>query len=84
VKRSRCELPENAIVAFASDLIAIASENPPGAAYDDCLARVGAELEALAIDYELVETGEDQLRRQAILAAVGETGPLLYLHGHMT
>ena len=82
VPRSLPDPREKAIVAFASDLIAIASENPPGAAYDDCLARIGAELEALAIDYELVETGEDQVRRQAILAAVGGTGPLLYLHGH--
>jgi succinyl-diaminopimelate desuccinylase len=82
VARSLPEPPEKAIVAFASELIGIASENPPGAAYDDCVARICAELEALAIGYEVVETGDEQLRRQAILAAVGETGPLLYLHGH--
>jgi len=29
-----------------------------------------------AIDHELVETGEEQPRRQAILAAVGGTGPV--------
>jgi succinyl-diaminopimelate desuccinylase len=82
VAHSRSEPPEEAIVAFATDLIAIASENPPGAAYEDCLARIAAELEALAIDYELVETGDEQLPREAILAEIGETGPLLYLHGH--
>jgi succinyl-diaminopimelate desuccinylase len=73
---------ESALVAFVGDLIAIASENPPGLAYDDCLGRIGAELEALGIDHELVETGDEELRRHAIVAAIGETGPLLYLHGH--
>lgn len=80
--RSLHEPSESAIVGFARDLIAIATENPPGAAYDDCVARIGAELDALGIEYELVDTGDERLRRQAILAAVGETGPLLYLHGH--
>ena len=70
------------LVDFARDLVAIPTENPPGAAYDECVQRICAELDSLAIDYELVETGDDETRRQAILATVGETGPLLYLHGH--
>ena len=70
------------IVTFARDLVAIPTENPPGAAYDECVARICAELESLAIDHELVETGDDETRRQVILASVGESGPLLYLHGH--
>jgi succinyl-diaminopimelate desuccinylase len=70
------------MVGFASDLVAIPSENPPGAAYDDCVERIGAELESLSIDYELVDTGDDGTRRRAILATVGDRGPLLYLHGH--
>ena len=36
----------------------------------------------MAIDYEVVETGDEETRRQAILATVGDRGPLLYLHGH--
>jgi succinyl-diaminopimelate desuccinylase len=32
----------NAIVGFARDLIAIPTENPPGSAYGDCVARIGA------------------------------------------
>jgi succinyl-diaminopimelate desuccinylase len=75
-------ISEDAIVGFASDLIAIPSENPPGAAYDDCAERICAELEALAIDYEVVETGEPDAARRAVLAMVGHGGPLLYLHGH--
>jgi succinyl-diaminopimelate desuccinylase len=76
------ERPEQ-IVAFARDLVAIPTENPPGgAAHDECVQRICAELDSLAIGYEVVETGDEEARRQAILATVGESGPLLYLHGH--
>jgi len=70
------------LVDFARDLVAIPTANPPGAAYHECVERICAELDSLAIDYELVETGDDETRRQVILATVGESGPLLYLHGH--
>ena len=76
------ELPEREIVAFARDLVAIPTENPPGAAYAECLQRICAELDVLAIDYEVVETGDANAPRRSILAEVGEAGPLLYLHGH--
>ena len=69
-------------MAFARDLVAIPTENPPGAAYGDCVRRICSELDALAIGYELVETGNHGTRRQAILATVGDRSRLLYLHGH--
>src|SRR5262245_20487963 len=75
-------ISEDALVSFASDLIAIPSENPPARAYGECVARIGAELDALSIAYRVVETGEPDAPRQSILATVGEDGPLLYLHGH--
>jgi succinyl-diaminopimelate desuccinylase len=70
------------LVDFARDLVAIPTENPPGAAYDECVQRICAELDSLAIEYDVIETGDEETRRQAILATVGESGPLLYLHGH--
>jgi succinyl-diaminopimelate desuccinylase len=76
------ELREDAIVAFASDLIAIPTENPPGAAYAECVQRICAELDALAIGHQVLETGDAETGRHAILAEVGDHGPLLYLHGH--
>jgi succinyl-diaminopimelate desuccinylase len=82
VAASPARLRANEIVDFARDLVAIPTENPPGAAYDECVERIGAELDAVAIDYEVVETGDDETGRQAILATVGDRGPLLYLHGH--
>ncbi|MFL5836613.1 MAG: M20/M25/M40 family metallo-hydrolase [Solirubrobacteraceae bacterium] len=70
------------VVAFARDLVAIPTENPPGAAYEECVERICAELDSLAIAYELIETGDGESGRRAILATVGDRGPLLYLHGH--
>jgi succinyl-diaminopimelate desuccinylase len=82
VTPSVAEVREDAIVGFARELIAIPTENPPGAAYDECVQRICTELDALAIAYEVVETGDDETSRHAILAEVGDRGPLLYLHGH--
>jgi succinyl-diaminopimelate desuccinylase len=73
---------DDAILAFARDLIAIPTENPPGAAYDECVVRIVAELESLSLRYEIVETGDDRTRRQAIVAEAGDSDALLYLHGH--
>lgn len=70
------------LVDFARDLVAIPTENPPGVAYDECVQRICSELDSLRIAHEVVETGDKETRRQAILATVGESGPLLYLHGH--
>jgi succinyl-diaminopimelate desuccinylase len=72
----------DAIVAFARELIAIPTENPPGVAYDECVERIRAELDALRIDHEVLDTGDGETSRHAILAELGDRGPLLYLHGH--
>jgi succinyl-diaminopimelate desuccinylase len=72
----------DALLAFARDLVAIPSENPPGRAYDACVERIRGELEALGLAHEVVETGDPETPRRAILAAAGDAGPLLYLHGH--
>jgi succinyl-diaminopimelate desuccinylase len=73
---------EGAITEFARDLVAIPTENPPGAAYEECVGRICRELDGLAIGHEVVETGDGGTARQAIVAEVGDRGPLLYLHGH--
>jgi succinyl-diaminopimelate desuccinylase len=82
VKTRSSQLREDAIVAFARELIAIPTANPPGAAYDECVERISSELDALAIDHQVLETGDDETSRRTILAEIGDRGPLLYLHGH--
>jgi acetylornithine deacetylase/succinyl-diaminopimelate desuccinylase-like protein len=66
---------EKDILAFAGDLIAIPSENPPGARYAECVARIRTELERLGLPCRVV--GEDNL-----LAFHGEGRRTLYFHGH--
>lgn len=68
--------------AFARDLVAIPTENPPATDYAVCVERICRELETLGLEYELVETGTSAAPRQSVLAVGGERPPRLYLHGH--
>jgi succinyl-diaminopimelate desuccinylase len=79
---SAAEIPRESLVAFARDLVAIPTENPPGRAYDACVARIGAELDLLGLSWEAVQTGDAATPRTSILATAGEAQSLLYLHGH--
>ncbi|HUJ56744.1 MAG TPA: ArgE/DapE family deacylase [Gaiellaceae bacterium] len=76
------DLQSDAIIAFARDLVAIPTENPPGAGYEQCVARIAEELEHLRISYEIVETGDEHTARQTIVSHPAGEGSLLYLHGH--
>jgi acetylornithine deacetylase/succinyl-diaminopimelate desuccinylase-like protein len=75
-------MDEDALLRFAGDLVAIPTENPPGREYERCVERIRAELDALEIAHEVVDTGDAATSRRAILGRVGDAGPLLYLHGH--
>jgi len=70
------------LVEFARDLVTIPSENPPGAEYDACVERIAAELDACRISYTIVETGDTETRRRAIVGEIGDGPALVYLHGH--
>jgi acetylornithine deacetylase/succinyl-diaminopimelate desuccinylase family protein len=72
-----------AILGFTQDLIRIPSENPPGAAYRECIARVEQELDHLGLTHELVEVpGFPEHPRCNLLSFVGEGDRTLYFHGH--
>ena len=72
-----------AILAFTQDLIRIPSENPPGIAYRECLARVQQELDKLGLGHELVEVpGFPEHPRFNLLSFHGEGERTLYFHGH--
>jgi len=72
-----------AILGFTRDLIRIPSENPPGVAYRECLARVEQELDQLGLPHQLVEVpGFPEHPRFNLLAFVGEGQRTLYFHGH--
>ena len=66
------------IVELASELIAFATENPPGAAYDLCSDHIAQRLSGLGLTVEVLEPAPG---RQVLLAGVGK-GRTVYLHGH--
>ena len=65
-------------VAFARELVAVPTENPPGNAYPACVSVITAHLERLGLPFETVALAPG---RTAVVAGVG-SGPTLVLHGH--
>jgi acetylornithine deacetylase/succinyl-diaminopimelate desuccinylase-like protein len=43
------------ILEFAKALVAIPTENPPGAYYKPCVEAIGRELSEIGLDYEVIE-----------------------------
>lgn len=72
------EARRDEIVRFASQLIAIPTENPPGTTYPPCVEVLVGHLESLDLPTERVQLTPD---RVAVLSRVG-TGRPLVLHGH--
>lgn len=68
----------DSLVAFATDLVAVPTENPPGSSYDECVRLIGQWLDRLGLSAELVQLSED---RVAVISGIG-TGPTVFLHGH--
>ena len=74
---------EKSILAFSQDLISIASENPPGNQYRECLDRIGLELDRLGFAYQVVEVpGYAERPRCNLLSFHGDGQRTLYFHGH--
>lgn len=73
--RLRRRLSEPAMLELTKRLIAIASENPPGNQYDECVATLMDALRSLRFD---------DVRREGacILASVGSGSRTLYFSGH--
>lgn len=67
------------LVAFASDLIRIPSENPPGAAYEACAALIATRMGELGF---AVDTPNPSGVGPCVSATFGEGGRALYFSGH--
>jgi succinyl-diaminopimelate desuccinylase len=73
----------SAIIQFASDLVAIQSENPPRKNYSVCVARIRKELDALGLKYETYDApphGNEPRTNLIVFAGTGKR--TVYLHGH--
>jgi acetylornithine deacetylase/succinyl-diaminopimelate desuccinylase family protein len=75
------------IVAFTSELVAIASENPPGNAYPACVRALTSKLRALGLPCERVpyragRRGRDAAGAAILLSGIGAGPRTLYFSGH--
>ncbi len=67
------------LVDFASKLIAIPSENPPGASYDPCARLIARQLRQLGL---AVRTENPTGAGPCVVGTFGDSGPPLYFSGH--
>jgi succinyl-diaminopimelate desuccinylase len=75
------------MVEFTSELVAIASENPPGNAYPDCVRAIESRLRALELPCEIVtyrpaKGTRDESGAAIVLSSVGAGRRTLYFSGH--
>jgi succinyl-diaminopimelate desuccinylase len=75
------------MIAFTSELVAIASENPPGHAYPDCVRVIEARLRALDLPCEIVryrpaKGTRDDSGAAIVSSRVGTGRRTLYFSGH--
>lgn len=85
-KRVRQAIAEDEadILAFTKQLVAIATENPPGRHYRRCAEAIAAKLSDIGLDHQTVEVpdpGGGEFPRFCILGGHG-AGRTLYFHGH--
>ena len=80
---------EAEMVAFTKDLVAIATENPPGALYKECIDVISDKLSALDLAHEVFEVPTEpsdrhgaSYPRYAIVGSHGGGDAVLYFHGH--
>lgn len=73
------ERDRDRLVHFASELIRVPSENPPGRAYDRCAAVIAEHLDELGFEPETLDpTGAGP----CVVASLGGGGRALYFSGH--
>lgn len=70
---------ERELVDFASELIKIASENPPGVFYPACAALIATQLARLGLE---VETVDPSGSGPCVLGTFGKGEKVLYFSGH--
>jgi len=75
------------MIDFTSELVGIASENPPGNAYRECVRAIASRLRALHLPCEVVKyrppTGaRDDSGAAIVLSSIGTGRRTLYFSGH--
>lgn len=77
---------EDAIAAQLSELVALPTENPPGANYPACVDLLESQLALLGFASQRIITGDPSVSPDAaaecLLSTFGEGSRTLYFHGH--
>jgi acetylornithine deacetylase/succinyl-diaminopimelate desuccinylase family protein len=80
---------EKEILEFTKELIAVATENPPGAHYKSCVEKIKNKLSEIGLDHEVIEVPNqvpgnkaETYPRYCILSSFGTGKNTLYFHGH--
>ena len=75
------EADGGAMTTMLAGLVGVATENPPGAGYDECLDTLADAMRSVRLTPERVEIPAST-PRTALRAFVGNAVPTLYFHGH--
>jgi acetylornithine deacetylase/succinyl-diaminopimelate desuccinylase family protein len=75
------------MIDFTTELVGIATENPPGAAYAQCVRAIESRLRALDLPCETIayrppKGGRDESEAAVVLSGVGRGNRALYFSGH--
>jgi len=75
------------MIDFTSELVAIASENPPGAEYRTCVRAIESRLRALGlacerIPYRAAKGAQDESGAAVVVSGVGSGKRTVYFSGH--
>jgi acetylornithine deacetylase/succinyl-diaminopimelate desuccinylase family protein len=85
---ARLEADRAAIGALIEALVAIPTENPPGAHYEACAVAIERHLAALGLECARIDVPDPdgarraQYPRSCVTASYGRGAPALYFHGH--
>jgi acetylornithine deacetylase/succinyl-diaminopimelate desuccinylase family protein len=84
------EACESEMLDFTQQLVSLASENPPGRHYKECVDLIKDKIEQIGLEYQIIEVpgpdpaqaGEVPFPRYSIVSYFGTGKRTLFFHGH--
>jgi acetylornithine deacetylase/succinyl-diaminopimelate desuccinylase family protein len=70
------------MIQLLVDFCSIPAQNPPGSSLAESQAWVGQALARYGIGYESHDTSLSGGEHRVIIGSIGDSGPMMYLHGH--
>lgn len=70
------------MIQLLVDFCSIPAQNPPGSYLKESQAWIGQTLNRYGISYESHDTSPTGTEHRVIIGSIGNSGPMMYLHGH--